>query len=137
MFCFWMVDIFGVDIFLKVYEKLYQDVLDRKESLNLKIIVVLSVSGFGVIYFFGENKKIKNYIIIFEGFIINVIKDNKYQKLLMIVLVEEFGYYLDYLLCNEYLIKKGDVKNDEGVLYSGRMNRKYKKYYIDLFKNKE
>ena len=137
MFCFWMADIFGADIPLKAYEKLYQDASDRKESLNPKITVALSVPGFGATYYSGENKKIKNHIIISEGFITNAIKDNKYQKLLMIALVEEFGHHLDYLLRNEYSTKKGDAKNDEGALYSGRMNRKYKKYYIDPFKNKE
>lgn len=137
MFCFWMADIFGADIPLKAYEKLYEDASEKKESLNPKITVALSLPGYGAAYYSGENEKIKNHIIISEGFILNAIKDNKYQKLLMIALVEEFGHHLDYLLRNKYSTKKGDAKNDEGALFSGKMNRKYKKYYIDPFKVKE
>ena len=137
MFCFWMAEIFGADIPLKAYEKLYQDASDKKESLNPKITVAVSLPGFGAAYYSGQNEKIKNHIIISEGFITNASKDNKYQKLLMIALVEEFGHHLDYVLRNEYSKKGGDAKNDEGALFSGRMNRRYKKYLIDPFKTKE
>lgn len=137
MFCFWMAEIFGADIPLKAYEKLYKDISDGKETINTKIIVALDVPGYGAAYYTGKNENFKNHIIISEGFITNALKDNKYQKLLLIALVEEFGHHLDYLLRNEYSTKGGDAKNDEGALYSGRMNRRYKQYFIDPFKVKE
>ncbi|MFD2908249.1 HET-C-related protein [Flavobacterium ardleyense] len=139
MFCSWMASIFGEDIPLKAYEKLYQDASNKKESIKPKITVALGldVPGYGATYYTGKNKKFKNHVIISEGFITNALKDNVYQKLLLIALVEEFGHHLDYLLRNEYSSKGGDAKKDEGAIFSGRMNRKYKKYYIDPVQVKE
>jgi hypothetical protein len=137
MFCMWMSSIFGEDIPLEAYEKLYQDASNKKETINPKITVALKIPGYGAAYYTGENKKFKNHIIISEGFIQNAIKDNSYQKLLLLSLVEEFGHHLDYLLRNEYSKTGGDAINDEGAVFSGRMNRQYKKYYIDPFKVKE
>ncbi|WP_445722851.1 HET-C-related protein [Flavobacterium sp.] len=137
MFCMWMSSIFGEDVPLKAYEKLYKDASDKKESINPKITVALNVPGFGATYYTGENKKFKNHIIISEGFINNAINDNVNRKALLLALVEEFGHHLDYLLRNEYSSKGGDAQNDEGAKFSARMNRKYKKYYIDPFKVKE
>ncbi|WP_163411549.1 HET-C-related protein [Flavobacterium ajazii] len=137
MFCMWMSSIFGEDVPLEAYEKLYQDASDEKESINPQITVVLSVPGFGATYYTGEKEKFKNHIIISEGFINKAIKDNVNQKALLLALVEEFGHHLDYLLRYEYSDKGGDAQKDEGAKFSARMNRKYKKYYIDPLKVKE
>ena len=138
MFCFWMADIFGNDIPLEAYEKLYKDASDKKEDpINPKITVVLDLPGKGAAYYAGQNEKIKNHIIISEGFINDAIGNNNDQKLLMIALVEEFGHHLDYILRYKYSTVGGDAKNDEGAKYTAKMNRKYKRYLIDPFKVKE
>ncbi|MFK7102305.1 HET-C-related protein [Flavobacterium oreochromis] len=138
MFCFWMAEIFGADIPLKAYEKLYQNASDKKEDINPKITVALDLPGFGAAYYSGnEQPKYKNHIIISQGFIEGALENKGYHKLLMIALVEEFGHHLDYLLRNEYSSTKGDAKNDEGAVYTSKMNTKYKKYAIDPFKNKD
>jgi hypothetical protein len=137
MFCFWMADIFGADIPLSAYEQLYKDASDKKASINPKITVALFLPGIGASYDSNKESKFKNNIIISRGFIDKAISNNKEQQLLLIALVEEFGHHLDYLLRYEYSSVGGDAKNDEGAKYTSRMNRKYKRYLIDPFKNKE
>ena len=137
MFCFWMTEIFGGDIPLNSYEKLYKEASDKKETINPKITVAKEVPGFGAAYYTGSNEKYKNHIIISQGFIELAIQNNEYQKLLMIALVEEFGHHLDYLLRYEYSSVQGDAKGDEGAKFSSKMNKKYKSYLIDPFKNKD
>ena len=137
MFCSWMAAIFGEEVPLKAYEKLYQDASNKKESINPKITVALDIKGYGATYYTGENEKFKNHVIVSEGFINNALKNNDDQKKLLIALVEEFGHHLDYLLRNEYSSKGGDAINDEGASFTARMNRNYKKYYIDPLKVKE
>lgn len=137
MFCFWMADIFGGDIPLSAYEQLYKDASDKKESINPKIIVAQEVPGFGAAYYTGKIEKYKKHIVISKSFIEKTLKRNNEQKLLMIALVEEFGHHLDYLLRFEYSNIGGDAKNDEGAKYTAKMNRKYKRYIIDPFTQKE
>lgn len=140
MFCMWMSSIFGEDVPLEAYEKLYQDASDEKESINPKITVALKIKNGNngdATYYTGKNKKIKNHIIVSERFINNALKDNVSQKALLLALVEEFGHHLDYLLRHEYSGKGGDAEKDEGAKFSARMNRIYKKYYIDPLKVKE
>ena len=140
MFCFWMTDIFGGDIPLSAYEKLYEMASDNDESLYPEITVALDVPGKGATYYSGDhprNQKFKNHIIVSEGFIHNALEYNNDQKLLMIALVEEFGHHIDYLLRFEFSKTKGDAPGDEGAKYTGKMNRAYKRYVIDPFKNKE
>lgn len=136
MFCFWASEIFGSDIPLEAYEKLYEDASDKKESINPKIVVALNVPGYGAAYNFDKNSEYANHIVISQGFIDNALVSNEYQKLLLLSLVEEFGHHIDYLLRNEYSSVKGDASGDEGASYSGRINRRYKKYVIDPFKDK-
>lgn len=137
MFCFWMADIFGHDIPLEAYEKLYQEASDKKESLNPKITVALNLPGYGASYNSDKRSKYFKQIIISQGFIDNAIESNKYQKLLLLALVEEFGHHLDYLLRNEFSTASGDASGDEGAKYSGTMNRRYKQFLIDPFQQKE
>lgn len=137
MFCFWMTEIFGGDIPLSSYEQLYKNASDHKDSINPKITVAKEVPGFGAAYYIGSNEKYKNHIIISQGFIEFATQNNEYQKLLMIALVEEFGHHLDYLLRFEYSSVKGDAEGDEGAKFSSRMNRKYKRYLIDPFEQKD
>lgn len=136
MFCFWMADIFGSDIPLDAYQELYQKASDRKQSINPKITVVKELDGIGAAYYTGENKKYYNHILISQGFVDNALKNNGFQKLLMLALVEEFGHHLDYLLRFEYSSKKGDSKGDEGARFTSNMNIKYKQYFIDPFEQK-
>jgi hypothetical protein len=147
MLSFWMTDIFGGNVPLDAYEKLYKDASDKKESVNPKITVAKEVHGFGAMYYSGidkngnpikdKNEKYKNHIIISQGFIDTALENNEYKKLLMIALVEEFGHHLDYLLRFEYSSKKGDSQGDEGARYTAQMNRAYKRYLIDPFEKKE
>lgn len=147
MFCFWMAEIFGGDVPLDAYEKLYKNASDKKVNINPKITVAQEVPGFGATYYSGvdkngvviknKNEKFKNHIIISQGFIDWALKSNDYQKLLLIALVEEFGHHLDYLLRFEYSSKRGDAKGDEGAKFTSKLNRKYKKYLIDPFDKKE
>lgn len=136
MFCFWMADIFGSDIPLDAYQELYQKASDRKQSINPKITVVKELDGIGAAYYTGENKKYYNHILISQGFVDNALKNNGFQKLLMLALVEEFGHHLDYLLRFEYSSTKGDSKGDEGARFTSNMNLKYKQYFIDPFEQK-
>lgn len=147
MFCFWMTPIFGGDIPLDAYEKLYKESSDKKQSINPKITVAKDVPGLGASYYSGvdnkgnvikgKNDKYKNHIIISQGFIDATFQNKEYQKILMIALVEEFGHHLDYLLRFEYSSVKGDAKGDEGAKFTSKINRKYKRYLIDPFENKE
>ncbi|GAA4772912.1 MULTISPECIES: Het-C domain-containing protein [Flavobacterium] len=136
MFCFWASEIFGADIPLEAYEKLYEDASDKKESINPKIVVALDVPGYGATYNFDKSSKYANHIVISQGFIDNALISNEYQKALLLSLVEEFGHHLDYLLRNEYSSVNGDASGDEGAAYSSTINKRYKKYIIDPFKEK-
>lgn len=137
MFCFWMADIFGNDIPLEAYEKLYKNASDKKQSINPKITVIKELDGIGASYYTGENKKYFNHILVSQGFIDNAIKSNGHHKLLMLALVEEFGHHLDYLLRFEYSSQEGDAEGDEGAKFSSSINTKYKKFFIDPFEQKE
>jgi hypothetical protein len=137
MFCFWMADIFGSDIPLSAYEQLYKDASDKKENINPKITVAVDVYGKGAAYNSNSKSKFKNHIIIAEGFINDAFKNNNDQKLLMIALVEEFGHHLDYLLRFQYSTIGKDAKGDEGAKYTAKANRKYRRYLIDPFTQKE
>ena len=137
MFCFWMSDIFGQDIPLEAYEKLYEKASDKIEDLNPKITVGLDLPGYGVSFNSNKSSKFFKQIIVSQDFIDKATISNKYQKLLLLALVEEFGHHLDYLLRYEFSNTKGDADGDEGAKYSGKMNRMYKLFYIDPFENKE
>lgn len=137
MFCFWMADIFGGDIPLEAYEQLYKDASDKKESILPEITVARSLPGKGAVYNADTRSKFHKNIIISEGFINEALEKNDTQKLLMIALVEEFGHHLDYLLRFEYSAVKGDAPGDEGAKYTSRLNRRYQRYLINPFANKE
>ena len=138
MFSLWMVDIFGEDIPPEAYEQLYKDASDKKEEINPEITVALDLPGNFAAYYSGnEQPGYKNHIIISQGFIDNALKYKEDQCRLLIALVEEFGHHLDYLLRFKYSNQKGDAPGDEGAKYTSKMNREYRRYLIDPFKEKE
>ena len=136
MFCLWMADIFGSDISVTEYRKLYKDTSDKKDTINPKITVAVSLPGKGAAYISDPESPFKNHIIVSQGFIESAMANKKDSNLLLIALVEEFGHHLDYLLRFEYGKEGGDAPGDEGAKYTARLNRKYRKFYIDLAKEK-
>lgn len=138
MFSLWMVDIFGGDIPPEAYQKLYQEAKNKKEDLNPPITVAVNLPENMAAYYTGDKQpKYKNHIIVSQGFIDNARKYKEDQCRLLIALVEEFGHHLDYLLRVRFSQQGGDAPGDEGARYTDKMNRRYRKYLIDPFQQKE
>lgn len=120
------IQIFGSDIPALAFKELYEDAQNRKALLIPKIIVKKQISsGSGKASFYSTNETQEVWIS--EQVIRDAEKNNQLRGELMIILTEEYGHYLDYLLRNHYAqtIKKDAPFRDEGAKYT------YKLFYFN------
>ncbi|KPA12312.1 hypothetical protein MHK_007468 [Candidatus Magnetomorum sp. HK-1] len=61
-----------------------------------------------------------NGIITLDKFLVIKAQDNfKYRWALLLVMLEEYGHHIDYILRNKYTSIGGDAKGDEGQIFAG------------------
>ncbi|MBU2862314.1 LysM peptidoglycan-binding domain-containing protein [Reinekea forsetii] len=118
MFMGVFIDIFGLDIPAKAYEEIYLDAQSGKSILKPKIVVKKSISeGSGIAAFFNDGTK--QEIWVSETMVRNAAIDNNKRGELMIILIEEYGHYLDFLLRNHYAeTERPDALKDEGAKFA-------------------
>lgn len=120
------IQIFGSDIPAKAFKELYEDAQNKGEKLIPTIKVKKQITegnGKGAFY----STKEKQEIWISEQFIRDCENDNQLRGELIVVLTEEYGHYLDYLLRNHYAQteKKDNPYVDDGAKYA------YKLFYFN------
>ncbi len=119
-----LLPIFGEDIPLAAYGKLYRALSDG--ALPQPEIKVLR-TGIGG-HYAAFNSKTKKILVI--DYVANDAgEDEEHRQILFIALVEEYGHFIDWVLRNQYSRIGGDAKDDEGAIYSYRMA------FIDVFKS--
>jgi hypothetical protein len=105
-----MRTIFGLDISIKAIESLRQDLLN--DAIAKPTFKVATMGGGE--YGFYEN----NTITLSKELVENSIDKPAQKWILFLVMVEEFGHHLDFILRNEYSDIGGDAKGDEGKYYT-------------------
>ncbi len=120
------IKIFGTDIPALAFKELYEDAQNKGEKLIPSIKVKKQItkgSGKGAFYSTTETQE----IWISEKFIKDCQTNNELRGELMVILTEEYGHYLDYLLRNHYAqtAKKDAPCADEGAKYV------YKLFYFN------
>lgn len=121
-----MMTIFGEDVSVAAYEKLYKKARDGSVD-NPEIVVCRNpIYGLSAAY----NSK-NNRIYISEHEVFRAVEDNHVRHRLMLALVEEYGHHIDYLLRYELENNANkDAKGDEGArfAYQGLYHISYKDY---------
>ncbi len=122
MFAHVLIEIYGADIEVEAYKKLYADAKNNKiENPTIRVIQGW-VNGKKAGY-----HKNTHEIHISENFIRAAENDNDKRGELMVALIEEFGHHIDYLLREVYSqASEDDAKWDEGANYA-----KYQLFIID------
>ena len=120
------IKIFGSDIPAKAFKELYEDAQNNEGKLIPTIKVKKQITegnGKGAFY---STKDVQE-IWVSEQFIRDCENDNQLRGELIVVLTEEYGHYLDYLLRNHYAQteKKDNPHVDEGAKYT------YKLFYFN------
>ena len=119
-----LLPIFGDDIPMLAYSKLYRALSDG--ALPPPEIEVLR-TGIGG-HYAAFNSKRKKILVI--DFVANDAGESEEDRqMLFIALVEEYGHFIDWVLRNQYSRVGGDAEGDEGSIYSYRMA------FIDVFKS--
>ncbi len=119
-----MIQIFGEDIEISAYSKLYRGLSD--DSINSPEITVTQIpSGIGKAGYSNKRKT----ILVWEYFIDKAIDHNDTRGELMAALLEEYGHHIDNLLRNDFTSspKKDEDLRDEGAKFA------YSLFYFDIF----
>ena len=118
-FLMYLIAVFGKDIPSKAYEELYNDAKNNTIP-KPTILVKPSIPYGGKALFY--NNKIKQEIWVGEQIIRDASEKNAQSGELMVVLIEEYGHYIDYLLRNHYAeTERKDALRDEGAYFSYKM----------------
>ncbi len=121
-FLMYMISVFGKDIPSKAYEELYHDAKDKAGVLEPVLLVKPSIPYGGKALFYND-KEVQE-IWVGEKIIREAAEDNETSGELMVVLIEEYGHWIDYLLRNYYAeTKRKDALRDEGAYFSYKMLR--------------
>ncbi len=118
-----LIPIFGDDIPIAAYSKLYRALSDK--SLTPPDIEVLKYGVRG--HYAAFNSK-RRKILVIDYLVIDAASDEEERQILFIALLEEYGHFIDWVLRNEYSRIGGDAKDDEGAIYA------YRLAFIDIFK---
>lgn len=123
-FIIMMLPIFGGDIPIAAYSKLYRALSDG--ALPPPEIEVLQdgLDGHDA-GFDSAGKK----VLISEPLAKASGTDEEKRQILFIALVEEYGHYIDWTLRNGYSAVGGDAQGDEGAVFAYRMA------FLDVFEN--
>jgi len=124
------IQIFGSDIPALAFKELYEDAQNKADKLTPIIKVKKQITeGGGKAAFYSTKEK--HEIWIAEQVVKNAENDNALRAELMVILTEEYGHYLDYLLRNQYAqtAKKDAPCSDEGAKYA------YKLFYFNPIEN--
>lgn len=115
------IKIFGLDIPAKAFEELYDDAQANDAKLTPTIVVKKKISeGSGKACYYSTPELQEIWIA--EQVIKDAENDNKLRGELLVMLTEEYGHHLDFLLRNQYaqtLKKDGD--RDEGAKYAYKL----------------
>ena len=119
-----LLPIFGEDIPIAAYSKLYRTLNDG--ALQPPEIKVLRTGIGGHYAAFNSKRK---QILVIDHAANDAGDDEESRQLLFVALVEEYGHYIDWVLRNQYSKVGGDAEGDEGAIYS------YQMAFIDVFKS--
>lgn len=123
-FIYFMLGIFGEEIEISAYSKLYRGLSDQSIPPPEILVTRMPVRGWKACY---SNKRKK--ILVWEHFIDQAIRDNDSRGELMAALVEEYGHHIDNLLRTE-LATNG--KKDQDILDEGAKFA-YQLFQFDIF----
>ena len=115
-----LIDTFGMDIPTKAYEELYHDALEQAAVLTPTLLVKKQIPNGGKAVFYN-NQQVQE-IWVGEQIIRDAAEDNDTCGELLVVLIEEYGHWLDYLLRNHYAeTERKDALRDEGAYFSYKL----------------
>lgn len=118
-FYFMMIGFFEKDIPITSFEKLYDLLRNKDESLMPEIVVLKSLEvGVEAAY-----NKVTKKIEILESIVVKAVEGgkkekNEYRASLLQKLLEEYGHFLDDILRNKFSGVHGDTLKDEGAVFS-------------------
>lgn len=118
-FYFMMIGFFEKDIPITSFEKLYDLLRNKDESLMPEIVVLKSLEvGVEAAY-----NKVTKKIEILESIVVKAVEGGKkekkeYRASLLQKLLEEYGHFLDDILRNKFSGIHGDTLKDEGAVFS-------------------
>jgi Heterokaryon incompatibility protein Het-C len=99
-FMYWMLYIFGTDIEVAAFSKLYRALSDRSFEAPEIIVTKYNVGAHKAGY---SNKRRK--ILVYQNFIDEALEDHDVEVELFAALVEEYGHHIDNLLRTDYSSK--------------------------------
>lgn len=110
-----MLQIFGEDIEIEAFGKLYRDLCDEKVEPPKILVTQNPIKNYRANY---SNKR-KN-ILVSKGFLKEAISDNEARAQLMVALLEEYGHHIDNLLRTDYATNGKEDKDiiDEGAKFA-------------------
>lgn len=130
MFMGMFIQTFGIDIPALAFKELYEDAQSKAGILSPTIKVKKQLTAGGGKAAFYSTQEVQE-IWVTEQVIRDAENDNDLRGELMVMLTEEYGHYLDYLLRNHYAQteKKDAPFRDEGAKYI------YKLFYFNPIEN--
>lgn len=96
-FMYWMLHIFGPDIEVEAFSKLYRALSDRSFEAPEITVTKNSIGGRKAAY---SNKR--RMIYVSQEFLDEAIKDDEAKGMLFTALVEEYGHHIDNLLRTDF-----------------------------------